>query len=66
MEPWDRGDSTKEINRLLERLIKLMYLIRQQSNDSSKVEFHVGLAEETLTQIKSLTHAPDDSSGMPN
>lgn len=38
-----------------------MYIVRKHSNDSSKVEFHVSLAEETLARIKSLAGAPDDS-----
>jgi hypothetical protein len=66
VERWERRSSTREINRLLERLTNLMYLIRKQSTNSSKVEFYVGLAEETLTRINALTHDPEDPSGMPN
>jgi hypothetical protein len=60
VEPWVQHPSTKEMKRLVERLINLMYLIRKKSNNSSKVELYVDLADETLSRMNALTRDPED------
>lgn len=48
--------STRELNRLMETIANLMYLIAHDSHDSTKVCFYIELAEKALERMRAIIH----------
>jgi hypothetical protein len=56
LDPRWLSPSSQELNRLLETLVNLMYLIRHDCDNSEKVVFYVDLAEKSIERMRAIVH----------
>ena len=45
-----------ELSRLVERLTNLLYLIRHEVHDPTKINFYVDFAEQAVAQLRNFEH----------
>jgi hypothetical protein len=54
--PFGFNSPYAELNRLVEALTNLMYLIQHDADDSAKVQHYVGYAEQVLERARVIVH----------
>jgi len=56
VDPRWLSPSSQELNRLLETLVNVMYLIRHDSDDAAKISVYVELAGQAIDRMRIIVH----------